>query len=219
MNVTLEKFLEDVKGHTMDVRHGTDSYRHLVFSNNGSSNLKFEIVTFPWHLVYTGDMGTFVFRRLADMFDFFRPKDGTYRKEFGYWHSKLTAVCSSDGAIQKSRKRFEVALRGYLPDPPEPGDYGDDLSEKTREEINYEISRLLTLYDTYGFQRALQEACDFCVGPPERPLFQFSELWDHSFDEFTTRFEWCCWALQWGILLYDEWASKLPERLQAVTGE
>lgn len=53
------------------------------------------------YLCYTGDMGTYVFQRLTDMFEFFRT-DREYKKRNGgklavnlsYWGEKLQATPS-----------------------------------------------------------------------------------------------------------------------------
>lgn len=44
---------------------------------------------------------------------------------------------------------------------------------------------------------------------PGRPYWQFEDLWDYSFQQFTHHFMWCCYALAWGIQKYDE--SKLEQ--------
>ena len=70
--VTQESFLKDVSRHTLRVMLNDELQRHLVLSNGISWNQRFEIVTWPGYLAYAGDMGSFLFHRLEDMFQFFR---------------------------------------------------------------------------------------------------------------------------------------------------
>ena len=93
---TEESFLNDVSKHEMKVLLDNGIYRHLRFKQQGSSNMWFDVVTWPGFLAYTGDMGAFVFARLEDMFEFFRgrpvdDKDKLYIN-LGYWGEKLEAV-------------------------------------------------------------------------------------------------------------------------------
>ena len=64
-------FLKDVAHHSMVVVRDDGVHRHLIFSNNGSFIYRFEIITWPGYLAYVGDMGSFVFTRIEDMFSFF----------------------------------------------------------------------------------------------------------------------------------------------------
>ena len=74
--LALTRFLEDIKDHRLTVRVNRGTDRHLHFSKPGSIDQSFDLVTWPGHLCYTGDMGTYVFERLPDMFTFFRMKEG-----------------------------------------------------------------------------------------------------------------------------------------------
>ena len=79
-------------------------HRHIRFKKPGTMCMYFDLITYPGGLLYTGDMGTYVFVRLQDMFEFFRTsnQDG-WVKEMGltlytnhsYWSEKLVATdCS-----------------------------------------------------------------------------------------------------------------------------
>ena len=68
--LTLEQFLDDVKNHELTIHQNNGVYRHLTFKNADDCHQSFNITTFPNHLVITGDMGTLVFSRLYDMFNF-----------------------------------------------------------------------------------------------------------------------------------------------------
>jgi len=83
---TKERFDKDVVNHEMDVRLNNGLYRHIIFQKKQNSfDMRFEIITVPNLLTITGDMGTWSFSRLPDMFNFFRSSDGTINEH--YWSS------------------------------------------------------------------------------------------------------------------------------------
>ena len=63
-----DQLLRDVAKHKMTVRLDNGLYRHLLFRQPDTSNLWFEIVTWPHCLTIHGDMGTWSFSRVEDMF-------------------------------------------------------------------------------------------------------------------------------------------------------
>lgn len=80
-------FVADSEGARLDVVLDTDTHRHLVFSNRTKLMGAVNIVTFPDHLVVTGDRGTWSFTRYGtgDMLSFFAG-DGV---NLPYWSQKL----------------------------------------------------------------------------------------------------------------------------------
>lgn len=86
----LAKFLKNTENHTLKIEMDSGVHRSLLFSKLGSSVYHYRITTWPGHLCISGDMGTFVFCRLHDMFDFF--EQGTPLKiNPSYWGGKLVA--------------------------------------------------------------------------------------------------------------------------------
>lgn len=61
-------------------------YRHVRFAQPGTSIYSWSLVTWPGHLSITGDLESYTFRRLYDMFDFF-----TGSVNPSYWGEKLVA--------------------------------------------------------------------------------------------------------------------------------
>ena len=191
-----EQFLNEVKDHVCVIERDDGVFRHVRFSRPNDSCMHFTLSTIPGKLIYSGDMGCFVFQRLHDMFQFFRTDRAP---DFGYWHQKLIAVDRNDGSQKKSFELLDAALRSYLSE-----DSGYELTGTIRDEIQQFIDDLRTEFGEYGFDHAAKLASDFCVGRPERPVFAFQDLFDHNFDVFTHRFVWACYAIQWGIRKYDE---------------
>ena len=94
MSVTKESFHKDVENHAMKILHDDDVYRHVQFAEPGTNCMAFNLLTYPYHLVYSGDMGNCIFNRLPDMFNFF----GGESPNFGYWCEKLVAIDRDDEA-------------------------------------------------------------------------------------------------------------------------
>lgn len=107
--LTREQFLEDVKDHRLTIIKDDGLYRHLRFKQPGTSNMFFDIVTWPGYLAYTGDMGSFVFTRIEDMLGFFRSKRGELGINTGYWgrrssRSRWMETESVNSALKHSAK-------------------------------------------------------------------------------------------------------------------
>lgn len=62
-----------VSEHKMVIIKDNEVYRHLRFQRSDTSDKCFDVITWPYHLCYTGDMGTYVFGFGSyDMFDVLR---------------------------------------------------------------------------------------------------------------------------------------------------
>ncbi|WP_053101750.1 hypothetical protein [Thiopseudomonas alkaliphila] len=96
---TTETFLKDVESHRMTVLSDNGVNRSLKFENPNCSNLHFFITTWPGHLCISGDMGTFVFSRIHDMFEFFKNIDNA-----GYYTEKLVAGVASEYCQETAKK-------------------------------------------------------------------------------------------------------------------
>ena len=109
-----ERFLADVKGHDLTVIKDEGVYRHLRFRNPATSNMFFDLVTWPGFLAYSGDMGCYVFARLTDIFEFFRGPVGKFRIDFNYWAQKIEAADKNDGFKKFSEEKFTRKVMEYL---------------------------------------------------------------------------------------------------------
>lgn len=207
---TEKKFLERVKNHTMEVIRDDGLYRHVRFSNNGSSIDRFDLVTWPWHLCYTGDMGTYVFCRTEDMFQFFRtrPKDdGSIYINEGYWAEKLEAVDRASGVRKFDEARFREAVRDHWKDMVShairAGHMDKAGSARLWEAMEHDV--LSCLED--GEIRA-RDAADSFECEIQGHTYRLEDFWDHDFETFTGRFIWACYAIAWGIKQYEEAKAK-----------
>lgn len=200
--MTRERFLADVANHRMQVLRDDGMYRHLRFSRAApnSWNQWFEIVTWPGALCLRGDMGTWVFSRDPDMFEFFRAPDHLRIKE-DYWLEKLEAEDRSAGAEEFSREVFLAGLRDKLADWEQFDGFPEDLRVA---------------------QESLDQHLEHCNSHEELSAAVLE--WDWNGDSFmatgcyelpdgmvyTEHYLWCLWAIVWGIRQYDEWKDGAP---------
>lgn len=192
---TEKNFLKDVEKHQMVIVRDDGVNRHVIFKKPDTSDMRFDLITWPGYLCYTGDMGTFVFRRLEDMFTFFRsshpcqpPEDKRLKINPSYWSKKLEAVDRSDGLKEYSSDKFIEYFKEWMDE--------NDASPELRQAIEDDI-----LSESGNDPYAARSAAIEFEHEGNQP---FSDLWEVSFEEYTYRFIWCCYALAWGVQKYDQ---------------
>lgn len=201
MPVTQDSFREDIANHQMKVLLDQGVHRHLRFQTPNTSNQYFEIVTFPGTLVYVGDMGSFVFQRVTDMFEFFRIRSETNLEiNPSYWGEKLEAVdnrCHNPGHKVWSEQRMRVRIDEIVAE----WCRECDLTEEQREELECAVEEDIDLVD--GEEEARRSVSNFAreIGDHN---FEFQDSWEWDCREYTGRFLWCCYALVYGIQQYDK---------------
>ena len=192
MSITKESFRKDVSGHRMTVLLDQGVHRHLMFKNPGSGYYHFHIVTYPGTLVFTGDMGSYTFERLNDMFDFFTGSE----PNLGYWSEKVVAVCRTDGMEGFSFERFKSRILEAMEEHLSESNWSDAAKEALRTEVNEDLRcRENNPYDCFGWARDFEH-------DGEEGSFSFQDFWEINCDELTPRFVWCCWAILYAIEQY-----------------
>lgn len=182
------RFLSDVGGHVMTTVREDGVSRHLRFSLPDSFQYRFDLITWPGHLCYTGDMGTYVFSRTKDMFEFFRANRQQPRLSQqlfinpGYWAEKVLASDKNGKIEEYDRDLAELRLREAL------RDRRRDLTSEERAEIFDEVMAAIDDGEAV-FKTALMD--------------HFSDCWEWNLNEYTYSFIWCCFAIAWGIQQYD----------------
>lgn len=202
-------FLKDVSKHQMIVIRDDGVYRHLRFKQPDTGNMYFDLITWPWCLCYTGDMGTYVFNRLEDMFQFFRTDREWLKNQEGkslyinpsYWAEKVQAACG-DGVKEYSAELFEETIKELLADheESEKEDYEGDSKYVPSQELRDAIQDEVLSYAHDGEHAAYTSACKFEFNG-ERFFYDF---WETNLRTYTYRYIWCCYAMAWGIQRYDE---------------
>lgn len=184
-----QQFLADVADHKMTVKLDNGLYRHLHFSAN-SFNQWFDLVTWPGNLVIHGDMGTWAFARLPDMFSFFRSQD--LKINASYWSEKLTAESRFGGPHRKFV--MEVFQENVLDSFD-----GYDLEDSRKAEI------IQALHDDL-FNSEFEEdetICRRALDQFKHGDFEFSDTSEIDGTAYTHHFLWCLFAIVWGIQQYD----------------
>jgi molybdopterin converting factor small subunit len=201
---TEERFLNDVSTHEMHIIKDDGFYRHIRFKKPESIHFSFDLITWPGHLCFTGDMQTFIFSRLDDMFCFFRidKKDFNYNKDGlsinpSYWAEKLLAAPFSgrtSGFEEFSEEKFKSTIKEiYDQYCHEEEDLSEEDKSNLWEEINENVLNAENEYDAHRF------ANDFSHGE-----FRLHDFWEHNLKDYTFHYIWACFAIVWGINKYDE---------------
>lgn len=192
--VSVERFLNDVSEHKLTVIREDGLYRHLRLSK-GSYCMQFDIVTFPGHLVFCGDLGTYVWSRLPDMFQFFRGRltDGV---DLGYLREKCEAADKDSGIMQDVDPDEFVQLCRNIVKQDEDDDDTDEQKAK-RQRLLDELLDELRLCDTH------EQRCDVVREATE---LLGHDAWEYFswFRKYTLRFAWAALAVPWAITQYDE---------------
>lgn len=204
---TEQQFLKDVESHVMEVIKDDGLYRHIRFRRPGTMCMHFDLITWPGYLCYCGDMGTYVFSRLSDMFEFFRTDREQSRREglainLGYWSEKLQATDGGrrEGGVKAySPEKFERCVKEWLANWLR----HEGLNREERRELRQRVEDDVLASAHDGDVRAYDAAMGFSETIGGR-RFEFTDLWEVDCTEYTHRFIWCCYALAWGIQKYDQ---------------
>lgn len=208
-----EQFLKEIAEHQMEIIKDDGVHRYIRFSKPNTSCMHFDLATWPGYLCYSGDMGTYVFSRTRDMFEFFRTdrKKGKLGINLSYWSEKLQAVDGGrrgGSAEEFDEDKFRRVINEYrvqwMRDAKDSGSLDKEGRRELWESVDNEV--LCSLED--GSDRALNAAYEFNHKPlsasHRRYGWSFTDLFEHNFNEYTHRFQWCCYALAWSITKYDQ---------------
>lgn len=208
----LEQFLESVKNHELKVNLDQGLYRDLTIKQPGTSDRHFHITTRPGYLMLTGDMGSFVFTRLKDMFNFFRDEDG-YSIRPSYWEEKLEAVCSRDGAKEFDCEKVDEALKQELSTFLEDLDTNDEDDLEKIEAASEAVENFInfTERDEWGYVAAIRDWDASDAGG-----LDLTDFWEHGTETWTYRYIWCCYAIVHAIKLFDQYKARSHEERKQV---
>lgn len=210
---TEERFLSDVAEHQMHIIRDDGVHRHIMFKKPETGCMHFQLITWPGYLCYTGDMGTYVFSRLDDMFEFFRTDAKYWQRNDGrklhinpgYWSEKIQAedragvkVYSADkfreciGELLKNHEEFEAEKHSRR--------YEADSEFVPDQELREAIEEEVLSYADEGEREARCAANEFQWKGEQF----FTDFWEFDLRDYTYRFIWCCYAMTWGIQQYDK---------------
>lgn len=203
---TEERFLDDIKNHSMKVNRDDGVNRHLSFTNNGSSIYRFDLITWDGYLCITGDCGTYVFWRTEDMFSFFRmgkndfnlKKDKRLSINPHYWGEKLQSICSQGGYtgfdsnlfIESVKERFDQFWEDDSENADDKNDCWDEIENSV---LNYSDDEHRAYNAVYDFHYKTSEGLND---------FYFEDF--GSTEKYTFHYVWCLYAIVYGVLEYDK---------------
>ena len=199
------RFAKDTTEHVMTILHSDGLYRHLRFKKPGTSSYYFDLITWPGYLTIAGDMGTYTFERLEDMFQFFRG-NGDINPQ--YWSEKIRTGTGMNGLIAKeySEELFKKHVTEHVTE------YLDsiDLTQAERDAVTEAIRvQILESGDCYYEHAARALLEDFAADGSNFRIFE--DIWEWDLTDYTVHFLWCCFAIRWGISQFDA-ASKEEEK-------
>lgn len=170
------RFERDTAQHQMTVLHDDGVYRHIRFQSPATGIYWYELVTWPGRLTFAGDMGTWAFARLPDMFEFFTgPINPTY------WGEKITAgecvAYDRDLVLTHAREiATEYDCQPALVEIERQSAFKDDL------------------HDAAAAMRWLTEDMDKYPG--------FTDTWEWTLRVYTPHFLWALHGIKHGIEQY-----------------
>lgn len=212
---TEEQFLKDVSDHKMEVALNQGTYRHVRFrSTKHGYNQWFDLVTWPGVLTISGDMGTWTFSRLPDMFEFFRGQ----KINPHYWAEKLQHgnYSGRQGGKVWDEDYFKERLLAKLKEVYEfKGKKLKEITEAIEDEVfrhneGNKYAMLTAAYEfTYVFEAdqpkkptSMREQIAQ-IGKPSPKQFQFDGMDLPDGMVYSFHFIWCIYAIVWGIQQYD----------------
>lgn len=198
------RFKNETAKHEMTILLDQGLHRHLHFAATSGSAYWFDLVTVPGALIFQGDGESFVFRRVRDMFEFFRsnPDRKAMRINPHYWSEKLTN--GRDSVKVYSSELFKQRVKEELDYARESGDRPRGLVKAVRKEIleSWEIDHedsARRVLDEFEFYVKEDDRYD----PDKQPDFAFSDTYEWDLKDYDWWFLWACHAIVWGIARYD----------------
>lgn len=182
-------FLRNTKNHTVQILKDDGLYRHLKCTEDNSQVYRFDIITWPGFLTICQDMGTSVFTRVPDMFNFFRRQSLTVNT--GYWAEKC---CANEGGIKKfSQEIFESRLKECF----ESWCFRDEeQKEAVWAEVQMMVIDMAEDHEVTALYAALSYTSEFG--------HSFGDFWEYDITEYTYHFVWRLYAVVWAIQQYDK---------------
>jgi len=189
------RFTSDTPDHEMTILLDQGIYRHLRFMQPGNSMYWFDVITWPGNLTIRGDMGTYTFSRLDDMFQFFGGRQPGYVNE-SYWAEKLVAVDKQSPAKEFDEDLFKQRVIEDFWEAREDYDAAEavEIWAAIRDQI----------FDDYASRYTAHQCHDLLnnfVSPVSG--FGYSDSWEWgNFDDYGLHFVWCLHAITHAIRTY-----------------
>lgn len=203
----LTRFVGDVARHQVDIIREDGIYRHLRFKRPGSSAYYFDLVTWPGYLAVTGDIGTWTFSRITDMFEFFTDEHFGRRESFlinpGYWAEKFEAGAGrarhESPCYEFDSSSFDKTLKEWLAAYLEECEDEHD-ADMAKEAIDELVGAGFTT------EKEAYHALNDAYFPSDVSSYDIAEGMGSTLT-YSYHYLWICYAIVWGIERYN--ASKI----------
>jgi hypothetical protein len=177
-------FEQNTAGHQLTILHDDGLYRHILMAKPGTGMYRYELVTWPGHLAVGGDMDSYVFARIEDMFAFFRGHEINPH----YWSEKVKD--EPKRTTNYSEGMFKQLVEEHLAELVE-----DDLTDEQREARDEIRSQVGDAYHEEEAREILRDG--------ERAGL-WSDTWEWDLRDWDWHFLYCLNAIVAGIAAYDK---------------
>ncbi|MCE9840288.1 hypothetical protein LZ636_11410 [Proteus terrae] len=228
-------FHKDTKLHEMTCIKSDGVYRHYHFSSPENSAYWFDIVTTPYYLYMTGDMGTWVFSRIKDMLHFFNKNNIDY----GYWAEKLqiashrteVSAIYKEVDLKETFKSLNNDLQQWKYDVLEDEEDLEKIADlkEAYKDFSRRIGELKSIVEDYSVSGSISEQVysfafeksgltDPSVGGIDAPWDYFEVAYPRI--KPTHHFAWACEAIQYASkkILVKELADKAIDKFLVIGG-
>jgi len=180
-----------VSKHEMTILRDDEQYRHIRFKSPSSSIGWFDLVTWPYHLVISGDFESFHFSREEDMFAFFEMCGDEHGINPGYWGEKIQGTSpfrthSPELFTQLVVEYFWARRHDYRGNVVE---LWRAIREEVLENADYQTPARDALM---GFRHWDRDADDFT----------FDDAWEWNYTDYDFHYLKSLHAIVWGIQQY-----------------
>jgi hypothetical protein len=179
----------------LTIKHDDELYRHLRCGKPGDSAFSFNIVTWPGHLTIAGDIGSWTFSRVEDMFTFFRGD----RINPDYWQGKLVGNGQHSASTRWTREAFAARVAEWREELFDPswGSVGE-MNIDRRRELQVAIAELASGEHADYEHPAMVALSEFdCQG------IRIEEFYEWGCTDWDTQFLMCLHGIVWAIKAYD----------------
>ncbi|KYK14220.1 MULTISPECIES: hypothetical protein [Streptomyces] len=186
-----QRFARDTASHRMHVLHEDGLYRHLRFRNpDADGRAPFDLITWPYNLVVkSGWTFHFDIDATPDMFVLFRRTAFPGEINPGYWAEKVRAGREEIEGFDPNL--FEQQVKRYVVHSIRDGEAPRGIGAEVTREI-FEMG------DIFDERSAWQALADF-----RYEGWDFGDLSEWDFTDYTPGFLHSCRAIRRGIDLYD----------------
>lgn len=179
------QFAGNTAEHELTILHDDGVYRHIRMAKPDTGIYRYDLITWPGHLAISGDLDSYVFARIDDMFAFFRGQAVNPQ----YWGEKVKDDPKRTESYSEDMFKQLVSERlAELDD----ADF-DDAQRAARDELLERVKG--------GDAYHEQDARDILADAEKAGVL--SDTWEWSLSDWDWHFLYCLNAIVAGIAAYD----------------